>query len=63
MVHIWKSEDDSQGSFLTIYHVGSREFNSGHQVSWQVPLPSELSILPIPQRVFVFASFLLCCFV
>lgn len=55
-MHIWKSEDNFQGSFLTFHHVGSREFNSGRQASCQVPLPSELSI-PHPPRVLCLLLF------
>lgn len=51
-MHIWKSEDNFQGSFLTFHHVGSREFNSGCQASWPVPYPLN-HLSPIPQGVCV----------
>lgn len=37
-----------------------QKLNSGHQVWWQMPLFTEP--LPTFQRVFVFVSFLMCCF-
>lgn len=51
-MHIWKSEGNFQGSFLTFLHVGSREFNSGCQASWPVPYPLN-HLSPIPRGVCV----------